>query len=122
MTAFVHIPLTLTVSEPGPHTVRIGLRGDLDYTSAGDFMDTAVAALTGHAGLCELRLDCGELELCDSSGLSTLLVIHRMATAADVRVFLERRGPGLERLLQISGVREHLTGEPDAPHRRTGRN
>jgi anti-anti-sigma regulatory factor len=123
-------PLTLTTTSPGPHAVSIGVRGDLDHATADELLEAATAVLAaGRAdsgesadsgpgdatGLRDLRLDCSGLGLCDSSGLAALLVIRRRAGAAGVRLHLDHRGTGLDRLLDLTGTLEHLTGEPASP-------
>ncbi|WP_336209028.1 STAS domain-containing protein [Nonomuraea sp. LPB2021202275-12-8] len=119
MTAFVPSPLTLILVSPDPHTLRIAVHGDLDHATHGELMDTAAAALADPQDLRELRIDCAELRVCDSSGLSALLMIHRRATGAGVRLHLDRRGPALDRILTVTGILGHLTGEP-LPRHHTG--
>ncbi|MER7504488.1 STAS domain-containing protein [Nonomuraea pusilla] len=113
MTAYAQYPLTLTLVRTAPHELSILLEGDLDYASADEFTDTATAALSEHEGLRDLRIDCAELGLCDSSGLSALLVLRRRAAEKGVRIRLDRRGPALDRLLSISGTLPYLTGDPE---------
>ncbi|MEV0387069.1 STAS domain-containing protein [Nonomuraea sp. NPDC050643] len=110
MTEYAAAPLTLILVTPEPHVLRIGVHGDLDHATAGELMDAASAALDGD--LRDLRLDCAGLGVCDSSGLSVLLMIRRRTSAAGIRLHLDRRPPSLDRLLDVSGTFEHLTGGP----------
>jgi anti-anti-sigma factor len=59
----------------------------------------------------EVRLDCGGISFCDSSGLSTLLLVHRAVTGAGGRLYLDNRPRALERLLALTGMTAYLTGE-----------
>lgn len=111
-------PLTLTTTARGGHAVGIDVRGDLDHATAGELLEAATAVL-GTAALRDLHLDCAGLGLCDSSGLAALLVIRRRAGEAGVRLHLDHRGAGLDRLLDLTGTLEHLTGDPAPPPGRT---
>ncbi|MEV4288278.1 STAS domain-containing protein [Nonomuraea bangladeshensis] len=111
MTAFAPLPLTLVLDTPRPGALRVAVGGDLDYTTAEELLTTVIAALDG-GSLTDVHLDCGELRICDSSGLSALLTVHRRAAAAGARLHLDDRPPALDRLLDVSGTYEHLTGEP----------
>ncbi|SEU30899.1 STAS domain-containing protein [Nonomuraea wenchangensis] len=111
MTAFVPLPLTLVLDTPRPGALRVAVGGDLDFTTAGELLTTVAAALDG-GSLTDVHLDCGGLRICDSSGLSALLTVHRHAAAAGARLHLDERPPTLDRLLDVSGTYEHLTGEP----------
>ena len=120
MAAFIPRPLTLVLVSPDPRTLRIAVRGDLDYATHKELMDAAATALADPQELSDLRIDCAELRVCDSSGLSALLMIRRRASDAGVRLHLDQRGPALERILTVTGTLEHLTGE-SAPRHHSGR-
>ncbi|MFF0774288.1 STAS domain-containing protein [Nonomuraea wenchangensis] len=117
MTAFAPLPLTLVLDTPRPGALRVAVGGDLDYTTAEELLTTVVATLDGES-VTDVHLDCGELRICDSSGLSALLTVHRHVTAAGARLHLDDRPPALDRLLHVSGTYEHLTGEPATSDRR----
>lgn len=116
-------PLRCTATDDGARTVRLQLRGDLDYDHAEQLLVEVRRLLADHPALRELRLQCAELGTVDSMGLSILLMVHRATTAADVRLHLDHRTPALDRLLQITGTHEHFTapapadGEGPAGHR-----
>ncbi|MGW6545136.1 STAS domain-containing protein [Streptomyces massasporeus] len=93
----------------GPHTVRLALTGDLDYDTCGELLRRVRTALDGAREVTDLHLDCGELELVDSMGLSTLLEIHRSAGRDGIAFHLEGVGPVLRRLLELTGTYEYLT-------------
>ncbi|MCX3291093.1 STAS domain-containing protein [Streptomyces sp. NEAU-H22] len=93
----------------GPHTVRLALTGDLDYDTCGELLRRVRTALDGHREVTDLHLDCRELELVDSMGLSTLLEVHRSAGRDGIAFHLEGIGPALRRLLELTGTYEYLT-------------
>jgi anti-anti-sigma factor len=95
----------------GPPAARLRLTGELDYDSAGELVAAAGRLLAAGHRMTELRLDCAAVTGCDSSGLAALLQIHRAATAHGVRLRLEHRPATLERLLTVTGTRDHLTGD-----------
>ncbi|GAA3487120.1 STAS domain-containing protein [Streptomyces cremeus] len=108
-------PLRLTTGPEDERTLRLALRGDLDYDHADLLLDVVREELAGRPGLRALRLDCAELTAVDSMGLSVLLMVHRVTTAAGIGLHLDHRTPALERLLQITGTRDHLTGHGAEP-------
>lgn len=91
-----------------PSTLRLEVRGFLDYDSADRFLALASGYLSDGPDLRTLRLDCEHLEGLDSMGLAMLLMLHRRTTAAGVTLSLDNRSPGLERMLDITGALEHL--------------
>ncbi|MBC3993864.1 STAS domain-containing protein [Streptomyces sp. AC563] len=95
-------------------SVRIEITGDLDYDSAGLLLEEATARLGARSGLDSLRLSFTQVGVVDSTGLSALLMIHRRATAAGVRLHLDDRPPRLDRILTITGTLEHFTAPPPA--------
>ncbi|MET9902350.1 STAS domain-containing protein [Streptomyces sp. NPDC006446] len=108
---------TLTVqAEPTALVIHVG--GDLDYETCDELMRTADQHLadrrTAQGRLLDLRVDFTGLDSIDSMGLSTLLMIRRRTDAAGVRLHLDGRPPGLERLLEITGTLDYLTAPCDA--------
>ncbi len=94
--------------------VRIEITGDLDYDSAGLLLEEATTRLGARSDLNSLLLSFARVGVIDSTGLSALLMIHRRATAAGVRLHLDDRPPKLDRLLTITGTLEHFTAPPPA--------
>ncbi|WP_329459314.1 STAS domain-containing protein [Streptomyces sp. NBC_01497] len=107
MTTFPYPVLTIS-AERTQRGVLLRLAGELDYESAGELLDAVRAHLPG-IGPDGLRLDCGELTACDSTGLSVLLMSRRLTTAAGVALHLDNRRPPLQRMLEITGTLAHLT-------------
>ncbi|MFF9687222.1 STAS domain-containing protein [Streptomyces sp. NPDC014623] len=96
-------PLTLAV-EAGPGAVRLRLTGDLDYDTNEQLVERAQACLAADPGLRDLFLDCSGLRLCDSMGVSGLLLIHRGTTSRGVVLHLEHPPAFLRRILDITGT------------------
>ncbi|MYW70093.1 STAS domain-containing protein [Streptomyces sp. SID8379] len=112
MTAYV--PLSLVTAGPSEGVLTVEIRGALDYETSDQFCGYARKALADHPGIRTLRLDCAGVTLVDSMGLSVLLRLRREVHGAGSRLRLERRPLRLERLLQLTGTLEHLTGAPAA--------
>lgn len=102
-----HLRLTTVALEDG---LRVEIDGDLDYDSADRLLETVTEQLAERPGLGRLHLHCAGLGVTDSMGLSILLMIRRRTTAAAVQLHLDDRPANLDRLLEITGTLEHLTG------------
>jgi anti-anti-sigma factor len=97
--------LTTTLNDAGEAHIRIA--GDLDWDTADQLTRAATACLGTAPVPPGLLLDCARLTLCDSLGLSSLLMIHRQAGEVGVRLYLVNRPAALQRLLQITGT-DHI--------------
>ncbi|MEE1799408.1 STAS domain-containing protein [Streptomyces sp. JV176] len=104
-------PLAVVVTTPSPDTVEVRLDGEMDYETSYEVIDTVRQLLRTHRGVARLELHCGGLTLCDSMGLSALLMIRRLAESDGVRLVLTERRPSLERVLRVTGTLDHLDGE-----------
>jgi anti-anti-sigma factor len=103
--------MNLTCSVDSAHrsaTVRIV--GALDSSTTAEFVDTASGLLDANQGLRALHVDCTDMAFCDSAGLSGLLMIHRRTSSAGVGLHLDNRPSYFERILDITGILDHLTG------------
>lgn len=103
--------LTCTWTTPEDGTIRVTITGDLEFATTGTLLSTVTDRLAGHPGVHEVRLDCGEIGFCDSSGLSELMKVYRVVAGAGARLRLDNRQPALERLLTRTGTAAYLTGE-----------
>ncbi|MEV6828492.1 STAS domain-containing protein [Amycolatopsis sp. NPDC051102] len=111
--------LTCTWHTPEETTARVVIAGDLEFATAGLLLQLVTDRLAGHPGVREVRLDCGALGFCDSSGLSELMQVYRVVTGAGARLRLDNRQPAFDRLLTLTGTAGYLTGETaDARARR----
>ncbi|MEW5809256.1 MAG: STAS domain-containing protein [Actinomycetota bacterium] len=103
--------LTLSTDIDGTST-RLAVAGDLDYESTAALVSAVSDALARSSRITDLRLDFTGLTFCDSAGLSGLLLVHRNTSAAGVQLHLDHRPAQLQRLLDITGVLDHLTTRP----------
>ncbi|MFE3598365.1 STAS domain-containing protein [Streptomyces sp. NPDC059142] len=104
---------SLTV-EAGQGIAHLRLAGVLDYDTSDELTRQATACLAEHPRLRELHLDCARLRLCDSMGISTLLMLHRSTGARNTSLHLDNPPPFLERVLDITGIR-HLFSQDSSP-------
>ncbi|TFV54893.1 anti-sigma factor antagonist [Mycobacterium sp. PS03-16] len=111
--------LTVTTDKTA-RSAGVHIAGDLDFLSTGEFVDAVCTLVSDQPGLCHLRLDFAALTFCDSAGLSGLIDIHRHAAAAGVQLHLDRRPAHLDRVLDITGILDHLTTPPAVDGATTG--
>ena len=105
--------LTLT-SDTTSRSAILHIAGDVDYTTTPALVQAAEKLLADQPDLRDLHLDCAQMTMCDSAGLSGLLTIHRLTAAAGVHLHLDRRPKFFDRVLDITGILEHLTAAPNA--------
>ncbi|WIY00162.1 STAS domain-containing protein [Amycolatopsis mongoliensis] len=103
--------LTCTWTATDGATARVAIAGELEFATARLLLHLVTDRLADHPGVRDVRLDCGGIAFCDSSGLSTLLLVHRAVTGAGSRLYLDNRPPALDRLLALTGTTTYLTGE-----------
>ncbi|GAA4579692.1 STAS domain-containing protein [Micromonospora coerulea] len=92
--------LNIEMTRLDPERARLRLTGELDFDTAPELV--AAAAELRVDGYRELLIDLAGVVLCDSSGLSAFVVIHRAGTGpvqltgmnAQVRQLLDRTGLG----------------------------
>ncbi|MER5811825.1 STAS domain-containing protein [Streptomyces sp. NPDC002033] len=109
------VSLTLTPAAPdaaADRSVTLALEGDLDHETYHLLLEAVDRELGTRPDVRILRLDCTGLLVCDSMGLSALLMVRRRTHAAGVALHLDGRQPPLERVLALTGTLEHLTGAP----------
>ncbi|RZU75142.1 anti-anti-sigma factor [Micromonospora kangleipakensis] len=95
--------LTIEVSRLGAGRARLRLTGELDFDTAPELIATAAELrLDGYQ---ELLIDLGGVGLCDSSGLSAFVVIHRAGTGP---IQLTGMNPQVQQLLDRTGLGELL--------------
>ncbi|WP_411070450.1 STAS domain-containing protein [Streptomyces sp. cmx-4-25] len=98
--------LTVTVQEQGDRLVVLTVVGVLDHDTSGTLFEQATASLG--AGR-HLVLDLSRVTFCDSSGLNTLLRLHRHGRADGAALTLVAVPAQLRRLLRITGTDTVLT-------------
>ncbi|WP_432072576.1 STAS domain-containing protein [Streptomyces wuyuanensis] len=117
MTSHPHLPFALTARATGPRAFRLLVSGALDHQSADELTSGTERLLARRPAPTDLHLDFGRLTLCDSMGLSALLMIHRRAAEAGARLHLDRRPFFLDRLLALTCTLDHLTAPPASERR-----
>lgn len=95
-------------------SARLHVAGELDQTTSAALEAAASELLAKHPRLRDLRLDFTGLDFCNSAGLSAILQVHRLVSAASVRLHLDHTPAHLARVLDITGILEYLTAAPDA--------
>ncbi|WP_051716259.1 STAS domain-containing protein [Streptomyces bikiniensis] len=117
--------LTVTVCSTHPHALHLAVAGDLDYESARQFTHETNQALDSHHQehgplLRDLHLDFSGLTGIDSSALSALLLLHRRTHPAGVTLHLDHRPVHMTRILELTGIADHLTQDARTPHTAAG--
>lgn len=107
------VPFTVDLVTRRPDVLRLRLGGDLDYDTTHELHEVLNELLDGGAGRGHVVLDCSELETCDSTGLSALLMIRRRVHDTGARLHLTGRPPVLRRLLAVTRTEEHFGCEED---------
>ena len=88
--------------EPDGDGWRIGLSGDIDVAA-----DTAVRAALGHALArtgSHVVIDLCDTTFLDSTGINNLVLAHKAAQAASVRLIVRPGPPAIMRTLRIAGI------------------
>ncbi|MER5197387.1 STAS domain-containing protein [Streptomyces sp. NPDC002755] len=125
MTPCPSAALSLSLQAADAHTLRLAIRGYLDYDTSDEFTPAVDKLLGAHAeqhgpALRHLHLDWTELTAFDSSGLSALLGLRRRTHPAGITLHLHHQPAHFTRLLEVTGVMGHLTqqaqeaGSPEA--------
>lgn len=91
-----------------PQGSRLVLDGEIDAHTAPD-LGRHLDPLPGDGG--DVVLDVGAIEFIDSSGLRLIVEAHQRAEADNRRLVVSQPSPAVVRLLEISGLTEHLTIE-----------
>lgn len=94
-------PSRLTLDGAGPVLVASGV---IDAHTA----DELAVALEGRGVGADLHLDLARVDFIDSSGLRVLVAAHHALDEAGHRLVLDAAGEAVERLLEITGLREHF--------------
>ncbi|MFL6119558.1 STAS domain-containing protein [Actinophytocola sp.] len=109
MTAFPELRYSWDTS--AGHIGRVTLAGDLIHVNADELLEAVTDELAAHPGLRELHVDCAQLEVCDSRGLSTLLMLRRRTDSLGLRLHIVNRPHALNRMLDRTGTTEYLTSD-----------
>lgn len=104
--------LGVEVTDVSGPIAALAVTGELNLYTSGTFRAAVRnAADDGHP---HLILDLAGVPFCDSSGLSSLIMLHRWAGENDGSLTLAAVPDRLARLLQVSGVDQTMTVHPTA--------
>lgn len=95
-------PSRIEVEHRGNNAVAVA--GVVDSHTAGELHEH----LTGLGTDRDVELDLHGVEFIDSSGLRTVVTVHQELAAAGQRLVLVGVSEAVARLLEITGLREHL--------------
>lgn len=101
---------TCLVAHEGDRTVVTPI-GELDLASAPDLDRALTQSVEQNDG--DLVLDLGQLSFIDSTGLRTVLDHTRRQEAAGARLVIRACSDAVLRVLDLSGVRDHLVFDGD---------
>lgn len=104
--ACVRPDLDISVRHEPDETV-VALVGEIDIHTVSRLVTAVEESLAD--GPSRLLLDMGEVTFCDSQGLGTLVVLNRTATRARSSLVLTNVGAFLDRLLEVTGLRNAFT-------------
>lgn len=105
------LAVTGLVAEPGH--LRLSFSGDIDMSNATDFAQVIAAHMAAHPHR-PVYLDLSGVRFMDSSGVRALLNCHRLARERHRNVYIVGAQPLVQRVLEITGVFDLLTGGPAA--------
>ncbi|MGI5328606.1 STAS domain-containing protein [Actinomadura nitritigenes] len=91
--------------------IKVG--GEIDYLTADEFRERAISHCTTTG---QIILDLQDVTFCDSSGLGALIGIWKAAMAHDRRLVISRPSPLCHRILQRTGLDEHIAISPTLQH------
>jgi len=113
VTADLEHPLVITVEAPGPETV-LALTGELDPHTAPLLQEQidAVRSSSGDAGPTTVVLELSGLTFIDSSGLRVVISTQKALAADGGRLVLRNPSETARRLLEITGLVDHIPVEP----------
>jgi anti-anti-sigma factor len=98
-------PLTISVSHEGDEALLV-LKGELDPHTAPRLRDQ-IDQVAGD-GASRIVLDLADLGFIDSSGLRVIISAHKQAAERGGRLVLRSPSPTARRLLDITGLLDHI--------------
>ncbi|MEU3501746.1 STAS domain-containing protein [Streptomyces hundungensis] len=93
-------------------SVVFALRGELDFDSMVQLHEAGESELLKGRGAGPVVIDCSGLLLCDSSGVSALLWLHRQLSAQGRALRLAAMPTQVSRLFALTGLDEVLSVYP----------
>lgn len=95
-------PSRLTIASLDART--LGATGTIDSHTAEELM----RKLTELGTDADAILDLGDVDFIDSSGLRTIVTSHQQFEEAETRLVLKNPSESVQRLLEITGLLDHL--------------
>jgi anti-anti-sigma regulatory factor len=83
--------LTYSWDRPAVDVSRVRLAGNLVNENADLLLDAIIEQLSVHPGARELHVDCADVDLCDSRGLSVLLMLRRRTETLGIELHVANR-------------------------------
>jgi anti-anti-sigma factor len=102
--------LTYSWDRPVVDVSRVRLAGNLVNENADLLLDAIIEELSVHPGARELHVDCADVDLCDSRGLSVLLMLRRRTETLGIELHVANRRQALRQLLERTGTAAYLVG------------
>lgn len=100
------LTFTSTVDPQHPNTVMLAVAGDLDMASSG-LLESAIAT-AAESQPHEIVLDLRAVGFVDSTGLRVIISASQDLAGQGTRVCVDGLSGAAQRLLEITGVIEHL--------------
>lgn len=104
--------LDIATQSTSPESITVHVVGDVDYLTTATLVATVTDLLATAPALRDLRFELTGMSFCDSAGLSGFIQIHRRTSSAGIHLHLDDMPPHFERILDLTGVLEHLTAPP----------
>lgn len=104
--------LDIATQSTSAESVTVHVVGDVDYLTTATLVATVTDLLAAAPALRDLRFELTGMSFCDSAGLSGFIQIHRRTSSAGIQLHLDDMPSHFERILDLTGVLEHLTAPP----------
>jgi anti-sigma B factor antagonist len=95
-------PLAIAIHETDPRGAQVELRGWLDLSTCDTLEQRLRELIAG--GRASLTLDFAGVTFVDSTGLSVLISVRKLAQDAGGDVSIRRPRPGVRNLLETTGL------------------
>ena len=100
--------------------VRIAFSGEIDIETTDVIRQAVDAALAEHPDATLVELDLAAVTLIDSTGVGTLVSVHRGLSERGIRLLVTNPVKIVERVFKVTGVFQMLTGSGVSTQRRRG--
>jgi anti-anti-sigma factor len=104
--------LTFVWDTPDATTGRVTVTGNIVFGNAEEFLAVVTDHLVANRDLRELHIDCTGLGICDSRGLSALLMLRRRTETLGLALHILNRPKVLDRVAERTGTAKYLFDNP----------